>query len=194
MQAPFKMMIKPDDVTVVAPGGEIRSRVKGYYGGTHFFFDDMSVDVRAGDEIRRFLPNGNEEAFLVVDPKFYDDKHFGKHYQVTISRPKIHAAGTGGNYTFHVSGDNARVNLHSTDNSTNTVNYSSTFTEVREAIEKGVAYGVQKQALQDAVDTLEKAPDKPKRLAAYQRFVSMAADHMTIIAPFLGPLGLIAAS
>ena len=194
MQAPFKSMIKPDEVTIVAPGGEIRSRVKGYYGGKHFFFDDMTIDVRPGDEIRRSLPNGNEEAFHVDDPKYYDSDHFGKHYQVAISRPKIHSPGTGGNYTIHVSGENARVNVHSTDNSMNTVNHGSTFSEIREAIERGVADAIQKQALQKAVGALEKAPDKPSKLAAYQQLVSMAADHMTIIAPFLVPLGLIAAS
>jgi hypothetical protein len=114
-------MISPDDIDVVAPDGTVRSRVKGYYSGKQFIIDDMSVDVREGDEIRRLLPNGREEAFFVTDPKFYKNGHFGSHYQVTIERQGIFDKYTGGNYTINVSGHNSRVNVGSTDNSSNTV-------------------------------------------------------------------------
>ena len=87
--------IKPDLIDIVSPEGEVRSRVNGYYGGSTFFIDDMNVDVRPGDEIRRRLPNGREEAFFVEDPKFYDS-HFGKHYQVKISRRGTFDPKTGG--------------------------------------------------------------------------------------------------
>lgn len=114
-------MITPDDIDVVAPDGSVRSRVKGYYSGKQFIIDDMSVDVQEGDEIRRLLPNGREETFLVVDPKFYKDGHFGSHYQVAIQRRGVFDKHVGGHYTVHVSGNNARVNVNSTDNSSNSV-------------------------------------------------------------------------
>lgn len=114
-------MIPPDDIDVVAPDGSVRSHVKGYYSGKQFIIDDMRVDVREGDEIRRLLPNGREEAFVVTDPKFYKDGHFGSHYQVAIRRRGEFDKHTGGNYTINVSGHNSRVYVGSTDNSSNTV-------------------------------------------------------------------------
>ncbi|NKJ23850.1 hypothetical protein [Dyella sp. SG609] len=114
-------MISPDDIDVVAPDGSVRSRVKGYFSGKQFIIDDMTVDVREGDEIRRSLPNGREEAFVVTDPKFYKNGHFGSHYQVSVARRGVFDKSSGDKYTINVSGHNSRVNVGSTDNSSNTV-------------------------------------------------------------------------
>lgn len=114
-------IISPDDIDVVAPDGSVRSSVKGYFSGKQFVIDDMSVDVREGDEIRRTLPNGREEAFVVTDPTCYTAGHFGPHYQVAVTRRGIFDKHVGGNYTINVSGNNSRVNVGSTDNSSNTV-------------------------------------------------------------------------
>lgn len=117
---PWRNVTSPDDVDIVAPDGLVRSRVKAYYSGKQFIIDDMSVDVRPDDEIRRLLPNGREETFVVTDPKYYSDGPFGPHYQVAIVRRGVFDRRTGGHYTINVSGPNSRVNLGSTDNSTNT--------------------------------------------------------------------------
>lgn len=135
-------MISPDNIDVVAPDGSVRSHVQAYYSGNHFFIDDMTVDVQTGDEIRRLLPNGREEAFVVTDPKFYKDGHFGSHYQVEITRRGVFDKHTGGHYTINVSGNNSRVNVGSTDNSSNMVvlqredlaALSEEFTRLREAV------------------------------------------------------------
>lgn len=135
-------IISPDDIDVVAPDGSVRSSVKGYFSGKQFVIDDMSVDVREGDEIRRSLPNGREEAFVVTDPTCYTAGHFGPHYQVAVTRRGIFDRNVGGNYTINVSGNNSRVNVGSTDNSSNTVEASGVdvaalaaeLTRLREAV------------------------------------------------------------
>ena len=88
MVQPWKGLLKPDDIDIVAPDGTVRSRVKGYYSGNEFIIEDMNVDVQTGDEIRRLLPNGKEETFVVENTKFYHGGPFGSHYQVSISRPR----------------------------------------------------------------------------------------------------------
>jgi len=135
-------MISPDDIDIVAPDGSVRSHVKGYYSGKQVVIDDMGVDVREGDELRRLLPNGREEAVVVTDPKFYKDGPFGSHYQIEVARRGVFDRHKGGNYTIHVSGPNSRVNVGSTDNSSNTVVLQSVnlgalsdeLTKLREAI------------------------------------------------------------
>lgn len=185
---PWKELIQPDNIEIVSPSGETRCRVKGYYGGTMFTIDDMKVDVQPGDEIRRALPNGKDEVFLVDDPKFYRDGHFGSHYQVKVSRRGSFAPKTGGNYNIHLSGANARVNVASTDNSTNTVNNSGLFADVKAALTGGVSSIELRDALIESLNAIERANTKQSFTGAYQRLISLAADHVTLLAPFLPAL------
>ena len=184
---PWKKLIKPDDIDVVSPEGQVRCRVKGYYSGSQFVIDDMKADIRPGDEIRRVLPNGNEEAFFVEDPKYYDG-HFGKHYQVEISRRGVFPAHTGGNYHINVSGVNARVNIGSQDASVNIINNGELFENIRTALSQAVEKGAQLDILNATISEMEGAKTHPKFLAAYQKFIASAADHMTVLAPFLPAL------
>jgi hypothetical protein len=88
----------------------------------------------------------------------------------------------------HVSGANARVNIRSTDQSTNTVVTGGVFNEVRKALDDGVQNEVERIQLKKLLDNLEAAKDKQSFTAHYQAFIGSAANHMTIIAPFLTPL------
>jgi hypothetical protein len=65
------------------------------------------------------------ERFVVTEPGFYAKSHgIPAHYQIKYRREGQQPAGNPG-YHIHVSGDNSRVNVSSTDNSVNTVNNSS---------------------------------------------------------------------
>lgn len=185
---PWTSLITPDQIDIVSPEGEVRSKVLGYYDGEGFVIDDMAVDVRVGDEIRRILPNGQEEVFAVADPKYFGSGGFGPHYQVKVRRQGNFDAHSGGNYSVSVSGANARVNINSTDFSTNTVQHLSVFSEVRSALE---ADGMAFETLME-VDTrlaeMQAAKDKETFARAYQNFVGAVADHITVVVPFLPAL------
>lgn len=182
---PWASLIQPDQIDVVSPEGQVRSRVPGYYDGEGFVIDEMSVDVRPGDEIRRGLPSGQEEAFVVADPKYFGSGPFGPHYQIKVSRRGQFPRHAGGNYALSVSGPNARINIHSTDNSTNIANSNNVFSEVRSALE---AAGLPPEKLVE-VDTrlaeMTAAKDKGTFAKAYQSFIGSVADHITVVAPFL---------
>lgn len=191
---PWKGMIEPDAVDIVSPEGEVRCRVQAYYAGNMFVTDDMSVDVRPGDEIRRRLPNGNEEAFHVDDPKFYGSGGFGKHYQIKVSRQKVHPPKTGGNYAVHVSGANARVNIHSTDNSTNIVHTVSVFNDAREIVAKTALQPARVEEVGSQIDAMEAARTQPKFVEAYQKFIGLTADHIAVFGPIIAALGTVLAT
>lgn len=188
MTAMWRNMIKPNDVDVVAPDGSVRCRVKAYYSGKQFIIDDMAVDVRPGDEIRRLLPNGNEEAFVVEDPKFFNAGRVAPHYQIVISRRGNFPRHSGGNYSVNVSGANSRVNIGSTDNSTNTITGGSFFGDLRHAINNGIADEGKRSELTAYVGEIEKATNQRSFLTAYQGLISTAADHVTVLTPFLPAL------
>jgi hypothetical protein len=185
MVQPWKMLGDRQEIDVVAPDGTVRCRVIGYYGGTEFIIDDMTADIRQGDEIRRLLPNGREEAFVVRDPKYYGQGPFGPHYQVKIARGGVYPEHTGGNYKIHVSGSNSRVNIDSTDRSINTVVGGDVFNQLRKALDEGIGDEGERKKLKNLVNQLEAARDQKSFAASYQALIASAANHMTVIMPFL---------
>lgn len=85
-----------------------------------------------------------------------------------------------------VSGPNARANMGSTDNSTN--NIGDTLTQLGKAIEAGVESAADRQAMLQAVQDMRRATDKGTFVSGYQKLIATAANHMTVLAPFLPAL------
>ena len=93
------------------------------------------------------------------------------------------------NQTFNVHGPNARVNIDSTDISTNIVNQGIPFSELRKAIESGVADGVERATLLERLTNLEMATDRESGAKRYQAFIASAHHHVALIGPYLPALG-----
>lgn len=98
--------------------------------------------------------------------------------------------------TFHGSfntgdavGANPRINQGSTDNSTNVATIHSVFSEVELAVRAQVANQRSRDAILKANSEMEVASDPTTLLSAYNRFIAAAANHMTVIVPFLPALG-----
>jgi len=188
MSQPWTELCEPEEIDVVAPDGSVRCHVVGYYSGTQFIIDDMKADVRAGNEIRRVLPNGREEAFIVQDPKYYGSGPFCPHYQVKIGRGNVFSKQTDGNYDIHVSGSNSRVNIASTDHSINTVVSGGVFNQIRKALDAGIQNEGEREQLRKLLKEIEEARDQKSFTSGYQALIASAANHMTILAPFLPAL------
>lgn len=181
------------DFQIIAPGGESKGSVKGIYSKDKIVIPDATAPIAVGDELRRTIPSGAEETFEVIDPVYHQG--FGgipSHFQVAIRRKGAFDPGKGGNYTINVSGSNSRVNIGSTDNSTNTHTDNRVFTDLRTAISAQVSDPSERKLLLRGVDDMESnAGDKAGFAGAYQRFISSAADHMTVISPFLPALATV---
>jgi hypothetical protein len=178
------------DIDIVAPDGTIRARTKAILDSKLATIPDPSILIEAGDEIRRSIPSGAEEAFEVVDPVYHEDFHgIPAHYQVKIKRKGQFPQGKGGNYNFYVSGTNARVNFQSQDYSTNIVANHKVFGELREAIHSGITDVTERQKLTALTEELEQNVDNRGAFTrSYQNFITSAANHMTLVAPFLPAL------
>jgi hypothetical protein len=150
---------------------------------------DASVVIHPGDEMRRSLPNGTDETFEVVDPRFHDET-FGikPHFQVKVRRKGAFPHHTGGHFNITMSGANARVNLGSTDNSTNLVGSAAVFGDMTSAITNGISDAAAREELLRAVKEMRNSRGGGGFLGAYQRFMALAANHMEVIAPFLPAL------
>lgn len=86
-----------------------------------------------------------------------------------------------------VSGMNARANLGSTDQSTNQIVQGDVFGDLKSAIESGVT-GDEQVRLLTALDDMKSKRGSSDFADAYQRFISAAANHMQLVAPFLPAL------
>jgi hypothetical protein len=175
---------------IVASNGTLRSSTVGVVSRNSILIEDVSLVIEVGDEIRRALPNGSEEVFVVEDPAFHEKFHIiDAHYEV-----KVHKTGTfprhkGGNYNVHVTGSNSRVNIGSTDRSTNVVVGGDVFGNLTAALRKDVKDSEKLARYLASIEEMRNSQKEPKSYAAaYQRFISMAADHIEIIAPFLPAL------
>ena len=195
MTKPWRALSDPESIEVIAPGGTVRSRVQAWFSGKQFIVEDMSVDVGPGDEIRRLLPNGRDDVYSVTDPTCYRTGPFGPHYQIEVTRCGAMDHHTGGHYAINVSGPNSRVNINSTDSSTNISNSGSLYRDLRTALETGIADETYRGVLLAEVNKMEAAQSDPSRFAAaFQSFVSLAANGITIITPFLPQLTAFLAS
>jgi hypothetical protein len=90
---------------------------------------------------------------------------------------------------YHVSGDNSRVNVQSTDQSVNVVITSSEqlFQKIRESIQSGVP-GEQRTEILARLEALEKAQNSASFGVCYKEFIAAAANHMTLLGPFIPAL------
>lgn len=118
MRGPWNL-VPAEDMEVVAPGGEIRGTVKAHFAGNVIIVPDKMADVRTGDEMRRRLPNGNDDVFVVTEPTFFNTRGMAPHYQIKFRRAGTEPHHKGGNFTINVTGTNSRVNINSIDNSIN---------------------------------------------------------------------------
>ena len=181
---PWRSLSKAELVTVVAPDGTERCTVQAYFAGNVFIVEDMSADMQPGDDLRRRLPNGKDDIFRIDDPALFDTGHMGAHYQVKVSRKGTFEQATGGYYV-NVTGTNSRVNIGSSDYSTNVVNSGDVFGDMRQAINLGVNDEARRADIVAAIDAAEKAKGTGGFAAAYQSVVSVAADHLGLLLPFL---------
>ncbi len=86
--------------------------------------------IEAGDLVRRKMSNGGEETFEVLDPGFHEGMGgIAAHYQMKVKKlgmPEAKAAVQ--SITYNITGNNARINQKSVDNSSNVVTIDASIT------------------------------------------------------------------
>jgi hypothetical protein len=89
----------------------------------------------------------------------------------------------------HFHGDNSRLNVNSHDNSTNIVSErnQNLFMEMRHTAQK-IGDEYTRNEIIGSIDELEKAQGQRGWTHAYERFIGLAAAHITLFTPFLSKL------
>jgi hypothetical protein len=182
-----------DTVSLIKKTGEQIEGIRAYVQPDKIFIYDGSVPVEEGDTISRPMSNGLTERYTVLDRGFYETgRHVPAHYQAKVRKETAiqNDQPPRTSNTFHVSGPNSRVNIGSVDASVNIAQSAPDvlFEELRETIRSGITVEEEKTALLANVDAMETATQTGGLMEKYNAFIQCAANHMTLIAPFIPPL------
>jgi hypothetical protein len=177
-----------DIITLVKPDGTVIENIQANVQSKIIFIGDAKLPLEENDKIYRKLPNGLVETYIVLDRGYFSG--FGGHYQAkvrkegSIKEDKYQSIIT----VYTASGPNSRININSSDNSTNYINnLDSLFNDLKIVLESLPDKEIQEKSLQ-ILEELKKSKDTPSYLIKYQEFVSLLANHMTVIAPFIPAL------
>ncbi len=120
---PFAELMN-DTVVLLKKDGTKIVGLKASVQRNKIFMNAGKLLIEPEDLIRRTMSNGAEETYSVIDPGFYEAFHgIPANYQIKVQKLHIPEAKQAiQSITYHITGNNARVNHDSVDNSTNVVN------------------------------------------------------------------------
>lgn len=146
---------------------------------------DVSLPIEEGDKMLRILPNNLEEYYTVLERGYSKGlMSIPERYKVKV-RKETNQNNKEAIPTISV-GNNSRVNIHSTDNSINIqINENNVFEELKKTIEKNISDNDEKAMLISKVEELKNTQNTKKFSECYKEFIALAADHITILAPFI---------
>jgi hypothetical protein len=181
-----------DTVSLIKQSGQRFDGIKAGVQEKMIFIHDATLLAEDGDIIERVLPNGITERFTILDTGFHKGLHsIPDHFQMKVRKETSLMPGGQAtvSHTYNLHGANARVNISSTDNSQNFADTSNQalFADIRKALES-IPDAAEREGLLPYADELEKSQGTPAYMPAYQAFVQNAANHMTLVGPFIPAL------
>lgn len=110
-----------DIVTLVKKDGTVlREGLKAQVSSGLIITSDATLPIEPGDHFVRIQPSGLAEDYIVIDPGFMSaGRLIPPHFQTKVRRSDAPVAPPS-TIINNIHGPNARVNINSTDNSTNT--------------------------------------------------------------------------
>lgn len=178
-----------EKVRIIKQDSSTIDDVEALIDGDTIFIDDSTIDLSEGDVVERKLPSGSKEQFLVIDRGFYRGMHgIPDHYQAKVEKQSAYTKVGRGQVINQYNISNAeKVNINSTDNSTN-YNISAHDISVMDTL-RSLAKGLDNEAeIVSAVDNMQKNVGKKTFAEKYNAFIQSAANHMTLFAPFIPAL------
>ena len=184
-----------DRVTLVKKSGERFEDIRASVQNGKIFTDDPQVPIKDGDEFERVLPSGVLEVFTVVDAGFHQGfPGMPSHYQSKVRKGSAKPIPTSepapGTQVINLTGPNARVNIHSADSSTNVIGgeFLGLFDDLRDAIsEASLDEGKARRIIQ-SINEMQAAVGTRSFGERYTGFMEAAANHMTVVGPWLPAL------
>jgi FlaG/FlaF family flagellin (archaellin) len=182
--------VTTDRVTLVKKDGRRFPDLPASVQSGKIFTFDPKIPIEDDDEFHRALPSGILERFVILDAGFFAAVGgMPASYQSKVRKSTAPAPAAQQN-VYNLTGANSRVNIQSSDSSTNVVNVEShqLFADIRQAIQQSSMDAELVQRLTERVEAMQASSDAPTFAKRYSEFIADAANHMTLLAPFLPAL------
>lgn len=164
---------------------------------------ETNITIADGDTLIYHRANGLPVEFVITDAEFVQSTSpgpfpsaFPESYLLTVKKksPVIGAHGQG-NVIYNIYGMQSRVNINSQDHSVNIVQKDAAgiFEDLKNVILSGVP-DEEADVLLKTVQDMENSQGQKGFLQAYQDFMQLAANHITVVAPFLPALAQLLSS
>ena len=125
-----------DTVTLIKQDGTTVEGIRASVQSKQIFIQGQQPLIESGDLVQRKMSNGAEETYEVIDPGFHE--RFGRipaGYQMNVRKLGVPEAKSAiHSVTYNVTGNNARINQNSVDQSVNLVQISSDVADRLEAL------------------------------------------------------------
>lgn len=183
-------------VTLVKKDGRRFEKIEALVQSSKVLTENPEIPIEEGDHFERVLPSGVTESFTVTDAGFQRGVMgiISAHYQSTVRKTTAPSRPSGQQHVYNLSGAHSRVNINSSDASTNLsidASTSTLFQDLRQKIQASSVDAAKMQELIDRVDAMQTCIQTPAYAPLYAKFVGLVADHvtlMTAIAPLLPAL------
>jgi len=129
-----------DRISVVTSDGKRHDDIPAVVNSKEISIMQKTPLIESGNFIFRTMSNGGEEAFKVIDPGFHEEFYdIPAGYNMKVEKQNlVEARSAIKSLQFHVSGNNARINYQSTDNSINIVNENPALVEHLKALREAI--------------------------------------------------------
>lgn len=169
--------------------------IKGLVTGKKLITFDTSLPIQPNDRFLRKLPSGLVEEYIVENPGFQSSLGGAvePHYQIDIRRSDAPPA-TAQTTINNIQGENARINIHSVDNSQNfsvSTSDDEIFQELKEKLLGANLDDAEEKAIFEAIEGMKSARDTPEFKEKYQSFMAAAANHASVFGALMGTLALL---
>ena len=178
------MMLQNDIITIRKKTGEIFKNVKADVQSSKVFISDGTLPIEEGDYIYRELPNGLTEEYKIINRGYYSA--FGRvpaHYQASIRRT-VELLNREDVKSLNVNGNNNTIIV---DSPNTKIQIDNVFTEIAKELNKITDEDIKRISL-EVLKEMENRKGTSSYKESYMKFISVLADHMTVITPFILPL------
>lgn len=180
-----------DVVSLEKADGSIIQNIKAVVQPRKIIIPDGKLPLEKNDKLYRELPNGLVEKYLVIDRGYIAGHHnIESFYEASVRKETTITKGQYQNIVniFNLQGANSKVNVDSIDMSTNIVNDDSDiFKGITNALNRLADDHLREKSLILAKE-LEENQGGDKFIDKYQEFISLLANQITVIAPFIPAL------
>ena len=174
-----------DELTLVKRNGDRLEGVHASVQKNKVLVIDETLPVQEGDCFERTLPNGQLEQLQVEEASFHKGLHgIPGHFEIRVQKTTARRREAPAQHVTNIlHGPNSRVNMGSVDQSVNVA--GDVFGSIRQAFLKDVQAGPERDAILAKLTELEKAKGTPSFTERYAEFMALAANHVTVLQPFV---------